>query len=259
MQSPDPASSRAPSDTPRPGDILAALTLLTRLPLPAAPVSIHRGAPTAWAYPIAGLVVGLVAAATAALGMALGLPIAAVAVLAVVALTVTTGALHDDGLADSADGLWGGNSPERRLEIMRDSRIGTYGVMALILSALLRVAALSAILAAETHWTALPAAAALSRAAMVAPMALLPPARADGLSHATGRPGRHTLILAIATAGLVTLLLTGASLLPLLMVTALVTLAAVALMRQKLNGQTGDTLGATQSLTETAALLTLAT
>ena len=101
---------------------------------------------------------------------------------------ILTGAMHEDGLADSADGLFGGWTVERRLEIMKDSRIGTYGMLALLLSGLARWAALTALIAAGPIWPVLIAAGALSRAPMAVMMALMPNARQGGLSASTGRP-----------------------------------------------------------------------
>ena len=164
-----------------------------------------------------------------------------------------TGALHEDGLADTADGLWGGRTPERRREIMRDSRIGAYGGVALILVGLMRWSALSALVAAGV-WAALPVAAALSRAGMAGLMHTLPFARDDGLSRQTGRPPRANTPMSLGIAVILALWLTGTAALP----AALATLAAVALLgqvaRAKIGGQTGDILGAAQQLSETAAL-----
>lgn len=236
----------------KPGDIAAAAALLTRLPTP--PAS-RDGAQTAWAWPVVGAIVGTLALCVALLADAFGLPPFVAAGLALAVLVLATGALHEDGLADSADGLWGGGDPERRLEIMKDSRIGSYGVIALILSIGLRWFALAGLIAAE-HAAALIPAAMASRAAMAGVMAYLPPAREEGMSFLTGRPGKRTVLLGAAIA-----LVTGFALLHL----SAVLLAAVAvclvafgiaeLVRRKLDGQTGDILGATQQTTEIVVLL----
>src|SRR6204780_1970299 len=126
-------------------DLKASVAFLTRLPVgrapPAAGTDISRAA---WAFPLAGVLVALVAAVVYAVAHKIGSPPWVAAALAVAATLAVTGCLHEDGLADTADGFGGGDSRERKLEIMRDSRIGTYGVCALILSILLRVAALVA-------------------------------------------------------------------------------------------------------------------
>ena len=114
------------------GDLRLALGLLTRLPLPSTP-DMARGAQAAWAWPLAGLAPAALAALAMALGSALGVLPGVAAALGLAVSVMVTGAMHEDGLADTADGLWGGWTPERRLEIMKDSRIGAYGVIALIL------------------------------------------------------------------------------------------------------------------------------
>src|SRR5271167_906470 len=119
---------------------------LTRLPFaPATPVDGAATARAAWAFPVAGILIGLIGAAIYALAHKLGLPAWPSAALSVAATLAATGCLHEDGLADTADGFGGGKTRERKLEIMRDSRIGTYGVCALVLSLLLRVSALASL------------------------------------------------------------------------------------------------------------------
>ncbi|RVV99805.1 adenosylcobinamide-GDP ribazoletransferase [Mesobaculum littorinae] len=239
---------------PRTADLAEALALLTRLPAPH--IVTPRGARAAWAWPVAGGVVGLFAAIPATLGMSVGPAFAAGMALAVG--TTITGGLHEDGLADTADGLWGGHDKARRLEIMRDSRIGSYGVLALILSIGLRWAALATLCVAGGAGAALVAAAMLSRAAMGALAAALQHARADGLSVATGRPDRPTAALGAGIAVVMTLILCGWAAILLVLVVAAVTWACGAIARSKIGGQTGDILGATQQMTELAVLATLA-
>ncbi len=240
---------------PRATDLALATALLTRLPLPAAAFKGSTGRPAAaaaWAYPLVGALLGLIAVIFLSLLGVLGLPPAIAALLALILGLFLTGAMHEDGLADCADGFWGGWTRERRLEIMRDSRIGTYGVAALVLSLLLRWQALTWLIEAERLW-ALVAVEALSRAGMVWLMARLPQARKEGLAQSTGRPEPLTTGLALALGALATLL-SGAPLLMLLL--ALIgTMAMAALARAKVGGLTGDVLGATQQV---LALLLLA-
>jgi adenosylcobinamide-GDP ribazoletransferase len=240
-----------------PHDPLAALGLLTRLPVPVnGDRAMARGAAAAWAYPLAGAVVGGLGGAVHWFAVALGLPPTVAAGLTLAALVVITGALHEDGLADTADGLWGGWTPARRLEIMRDSRIGTYGVVALVLSLGLRAGALAA-LPGPAALPALIACGALSRAAMVTVWAALPPARRDGLSAGTGRPDPRAAALGLALALSIAATLCGAP----GMVAALAALAGAGLIgaiaRAKIGGQTGDILGAAQQVAEIAALVVL--
>jgi adenosylcobinamide-GDP ribazoletransferase len=148
-------------------DIWVALGLLTRLPLPEHDWDNTRpAAMAAWAYPLVGLLVGLLASTFAAILIRIGLPTGMVAAAILLGLSILTGAMHEDGLADAADGLWGGTTPERRLEIMKDSHIGSYGVIALVAGFALRWSALSALLAGGWLWSPVLVAAIISRAAM---------------------------------------------------------------------------------------------
>ncbi len=239
-------------------DVASALGLLSRLPVPVDGATAQaRGAAAAWAYPIAGLVIGVIIGLTGAVALWLGLtdPLAAGLMLAVG--IVVTGALHEDGLADSADGLWGGHDRARRLEIMRDSRIGTYGVLALGLSLILRWAALSTLIGAGWLWVPVLVTAATSRAAMVGVMAALPHARDDGLSRAVGRPKVRTAQVAAGIGALVAVVLTGWWVVPLALILVAIAMATATVAKGKIGGQTGDILGATQQLSEIAALILL--
>ncbi|EYD74483.1 Cobalamin synthase [Rubellimicrobium mesophilum DSM 19309] len=244
------------SEVVRPSDPVEAVLFLTRLPL-RWPLPNPRGARASWAWPLAGAVVGALAAAGASLALAAGLPPNVAAALALVVQAFATGALHEDGLADSADGLWGGSTRERRLEIMRDSRIGSYGAVALVLSLLIRWSAVLALLAQGATWGPLIAAGALSRWSPPAMLWALRPAREGGLSRLIGRPAGATLALGGATAVLVALLATGLAAASAVLWVGLVTLAWGLLVRARLGGQTGDTCGAAQQLAEMAALLAL--
>ncbi len=234
-----------------PGDVLAALGLLTRLPVPGR----HRAA--AWAFPLAGLVVGAIAAVVASVAMWLGVPGVLAALLALVVQAVLTGAMHEDGLADCCDGLWGGWSRAARLRIMKDSHIGTYGVLGLVLVVLLRWSALALLFDAGAVWGPLLAAAVLSRVPMVALMAGLRNARGTGLSAAVGRADWP----ATGIAALIALFVTAVAGMPVFwpaVLVLLVTVAIGALAEVKIGGQTGDVLGASQQLAEAAVLMSLA-
>ncbi len=237
-------------------DLVSAFGLLTRLPVPQGwPM---RGAASAWAWPIVGLVVGLISATTGSVALASGMPAGVAAAIALATAAIVTGGLHEDGLADTTDGLFGGWTRERRLEIMKDSSIGSYGTLALVFTALARWSALTALMATGHHWQALAACAALSRAPMAVLMATLPNARGSGLSASTGTPTTNIALGAIAIAALIAFLTTGAATLALLPVAALTALAVALIAKSRIGGQTGDILGATQQLTETAALVTAA-
>ncbi len=127
-------------------DLKTGLAFLTRLPLvPSAPVTGAELVRASWTFPIVGAGVGAFGALIYWLMHALGLHAFVGAVLAVAGTALITGCLHEDGLADTADGFGAGGTPERKLEIMRDSQIGTYGAAALILSLLLRVGAIASL------------------------------------------------------------------------------------------------------------------
>ncbi|MGX0876941.1 adenosylcobinamide-GDP ribazoletransferase [Roseovarius sp. MBR-154] len=249
----------AESDTAlmRTGDLALALSLLSRLPVRC--TSFARGARAAWAYPLAGLVVGGLAALGGLVALWFGLPAPLAALIALTLGTVTTGAMHEDGLADSADGLWGGWTRARRLEIMRDSHIGSYGVIALCLSLAARGGALWLLFAqsASAGVTGVLVAATLSRAAMVGVMHALPHARSDGLSHSQGQAPMSSVALGLGLAFGVALLLAGGAGVWAALWAGIVAAAVAALARARIGGQTGDILGATQQLAEIAILFSL--
>ncbi len=232
----------------------AALGLLTRLPVPiSVPPSL---ADAAWAFPLAGLVPGVACALSLWTGMALGLPSLAVGLLALAAAAVVTGALHEDGLADCGDAFAAPGDRARRLEIMRDSRIGAHGGLALIVTVGLRASGLAALGAAEMWWAAGFALAA-ARAAPVPLMRLLPLARADGLAVSVGQPSWARTVLALALAAL---FMVGAGWGGIAaFVFAGLTLGIWAMLAKRwFGGYTGDVLGAAEQFAEIALLLTLA-
>lgn len=242
----------------QPSDILRAFTLLSRVPMPLLD-DWSRQAQAAWAYPLVGLGLGLFASVFGLCATALGLPAPVVALLVLGALIVLSGAMHEDGLADTVDGFWGGWSVARRLEIMKDSQIGTYGVIALFLSLGARWAALWVLwqAGAGVAIPALVAAAMLSRAAMTVPMHALPNARGSGVAHGVGAVPRATVLTALALAGVLSLGLLGGDVLWPMLAGVVVVLGICRLARRKIGGHTGDVLGATQQITEIAVLLCL--
>jgi adenosylcobinamide-GDP ribazoletransferase len=237
------------------GDVLAAFGLLTRLPVPDhAP----RGAAAAWAWPVAGAVVGALGALALQTAMWAGLTAGPAAALALAVMALATGGLHEDGLSDTADGLWGGHTPARRLEIMKDSRVGSYGVLALMLVGLARWSAVVALAEAGLGAAALVAAGALSRAPMAVVMAALPNARGTGLAALVGRPGGWTAAGAAALGLLLALAAAGPAVLAGALLAAALVAALARTARARIGGQTGDILGAAQQLAEAAILAALA-
>jgi adenosylcobinamide-GDP ribazoletransferase len=250
-------------------DLAACLRFYSRLPVPRLPgegdphrVPDFRTLPRM--LPLAGLILALPSALILLVAWALDLGPFLAATLAVALATLVTGALHEDGLADVADGFGGGSTRERRIEIMRDSRIGAYGGVALVLSLALRIGALATLLDRTGALAALALilAASLSRCAALAPMVLLGPARPGGAGASVGSPDRRTIeIVGLVAVALVALgwsaglPLAGMILMPAMALAASLVLTALA--RAKIGGQTGDVIGACQQVAEIAALLGL--
>jgi adenosylcobinamide-GDP ribazoletransferase len=240
-------------------DVRVALLFCTRLPIPnAAPVTGADIARAGWAFPVAGAIVGLIAAGVYWLAGLAGLPSLPAAGLTVAATLIVTGCLHEDGLADVAD-AFGGHTRERRLEIMRDSRVGTYGACALSMSLLLRTAALASIAAPAVAAPVLIAAHAAARAGMPLFMGLLPPARVDGLSVGVGRPLPMSIAAAVLLGVIALFVALGpaAGFCAILLLAAALALLAWLCIRQ-FGGQTGDVLGAVEQLGEITILLVAA-
>jgi len=237
-------------------DVPAALGLLSRLPVRVdMDRATARGGRAAWAYPVAGLALALIACAVAQITLMLGLPAPLAAGLALATLVITTGAMHEDGLADSADGLWGGWDKDHRLKIMKDSHIGVYGVVAIGLSLILQVSLLASALGNAPLVLLGAGIGALSRAPMVGLMHWLPNARGDGLSSSVGTPPAMATYLALGIGGVIGLGILG--LFPVILVAAAALIWAL-IAKSKIGGQTGDILGATQQLAMIFALIGLA-
>lgn len=229
---------------------LVAVQMMTRVPvrLASAPSDEELARAAAW-FPVVGAAVGALAATAHGLLVRARLPsLAPWAALA--AAVVVTGGFHEDGLADTADGLFGGHDRQQRLAIMRDSRLGSYGVLALVLVLGAQVTAVGA-LPAALAWRTLVAAHALGRAAAL-PLTRLPYARSDG---GVGRPfARRVPAWALTLAVASGLLPLGLLPWPLALAAAggagLVTLVAAWRFARDLGGITGDTLGAVVKLAE---------
>ncbi len=239
-------------------DLKVATVFLTRLPvrvtgdLPS--TAIGRALRLA---PLVGLLVGLAGGLAYGLALDLGLPPLVAGLLAVAVTMLATGALHEDGLADVADGFGGGRDAEGKRAIMRDSRLGTFGAASLFLSILLRAAALAA--AGGSGLAALVAAHAVSRALLAPVMAFTPAASTEGLAADAGDPSPRDAGIALALGGLLALLALGLSdaLLALLLAAAAAG-AILWLARRMIGGYTGDVLGAVQQMAEITILLVAA-
>jgi adenosylcobinamide-GDP ribazoletransferase len=237
-------------------DCKVALAFLTRLP--AAPEPIIDGSSLAASvvmFPLVGALIGLGGGGAYALVFWLGVPPLPAAVVTLATTIWLTGALHEDGLADVADGFGGGRTLEDKLRIMRDPRIGSYGALALILDLLARAGALAALAGPWTVAAALVVAGAVSRAALPPVMAMLPYARTDGLAAAAGRPHPLRAAAAVLVAALIAVALLGKVVVPALLAGAGAAFAVAWLARRQIGGHTGDVLGAVQQLTEVGVLL----
>ncbi len=253
-------------------DLYRTLRFATRLPLPilareeADPiVTANAFSP---AFSASGLVAGAVGSCVMGLAAALSASSLMAATLGVATLIMLTGALHEDGLADCADGIGGGRTRERKLEIMRDSAIGTYGVLALLISVAVRILALSALIEMNLMLAvaALLVTQAFSRAVTMLVASQLPHARPDGAAARLGKPSTAAAFGALALAAVATApffavqlgLMAGAPLLLIALVLMLGVSYAIGRAAQRhIGGQTGDVLGACQQLSDLVGLLVL--
>ncbi len=249
------------------GDLKSSLAFLTRLPagwLGIDPDVRPDFTRASGLFPVAGVLIGIAGGLVLLIAGAIGVPPLAAAALAVAATMGLTGALHEDGLADVADSF-GGATPERRLEIMRDSRIGSYGAAALVLSLIVRIACLAAIVTVGALQAAIALAIAegISRTALVRLWNEQPPAQDSGLAHDTGPPDHNAMVLALAIAAVLALVaIPAVGLRPALLAAVLAALATYIFTRLSagaIGGRTGDTLGACQQVALAAWLIGAAT
>ena len=236
-------------------DVMLCLAFYTRLPLPVPDGAGRAFAAAQWAAPLAGAAVGVAAAAAYALLARAGLPAAPAALAAIGVGMLATGALHEDGLADTADGFGGGTTPERRMEIMRDSRVGTYGALALTFSLLFRASAVASLAAPGLVLLALPAAHAAARSLLPAFMRSVPPARSDGLSAGVGAVPAAAARISLGLGALALVVALG---IPGALAAAIALGIAFWWLRRaclaRIGGQTGDVLGALEQVAESTVL-----
>jgi adenosylcobinamide-GDP ribazoletransferase len=240
-------------------ELILALTLLTRIPMPPARAGDSAALGRAvWAYPLVGALVGGMGAAAFAAARALGVPADAAAWLALAVMVLATGCFHEDGLADFWDGIGGGRTIARKLEIMRDSRIGSYGAAALILSFGLRASLVSSLDGHGLAEAGLVAAGLLGRTAIAAVLAILPPARDDGLAATAAAPPAGRVAVALAWPVLLLTILPVQAVFVFCLAAGLAAGWMIALMRRQIEGYTGDGLGATEQTVELAVLIACA-
>ena len=232
-------------------DLKIAISLLSRIPLGNETQHLtSRGPNHLWAFPIVEILIGIICCCLGWIGLLLQLNNFATGFLIVMAAAITTGAMHYDGLADTLDGLWGGWSAPQRLEIMKDSHIGVYGVIGLVISTGLQAALYGQIIQ-QSIWPII-GIMTISRAVMVPVMGFLENSRSSGLSSEVGKPKLQTIILAM-TLGITIAFLSGAW--AAIGGSILAAWAVSKIAKNKIGGQTGDILGATQQLSEVSALI----
>ena len=237
-------------------EVQLAFMLLTRLPVGRLGGYVPELAAAKWAFPLAGLIVGGSLAGAYITLNSWGLPAGLAAILALAAGMMMTGGLHEDGLADCADGFGGGQSRDQKLEIMKDSRVGSYGVLALILVIAARIMALAALPATAQSLIFLISLAMVSRLMMVVYLNWLPSARSEGLGYQAGKDGGLSVVVA-AVLCVPALMYSGG-----LILFSLAALCGTAVIvgwtaNRQIGGQTGDVCGAVQILSETAGWVCL--
>ncbi|MEO1490832.1 MAG: adenosylcobinamide-GDP ribazoletransferase [Pseudomonadota bacterium] len=239
------------------GHLLIGIIFLTRIPVPVAlEYEETRLARAARYFPLVGLLIGGVTGAAFWLASQ-ALPGVLAAGLALAFGVLLTGALHEDGFADCCDGLGGGSTRERALEIMRDSRIGAYGAAGLVFSIGLRWGALS-VMTASHGASAILVGHAVSRGMIPPVLAFGRYARADGLARSAADVTRGEAAFAVATAVLIAMVLGPSLGLGALAAAIIAASVMVALLFRRLGGYTGDGLGAVQQVAEISVLIFLA-
>ncbi|MBL6783096.1 MAG: adenosylcobinamide-GDP ribazoletransferase [Alphaproteobacteria bacterium] len=242
-------------------DLRMAAMILTRLPGVACEYPETRALANSYmAFPVIGaLVAGLAAIPASLLALANIPDLAVVAVMLAVAAMIT-GGMHEDGLADIADSM-GGSDPSKRLMIMRDSRIGAFGVIALILILAIQLACLTAMLADGITvmiggWLA---SAVLSRSMMALQAWSFAPPDNSGFAHSVGRPDQTVMLISLATGLVLALMLSGSLLVCIAAgLAGVITYGFGYLLMQYIGGVNGDGLGATQMLSASMILMVMA-
>ena len=237
-------------------DLAISLGLFTRIPVKSRVEHAILGT-TVWSWPIIGGTIGLVVGIIAEVINSLEAPPELSALIIITLLIFITGGFHEDGLADTCDGLWGGNTPEKRLDIMKDSRIGTFGVLSLIISIMFRWVLLKFLFESGFLVGPIIVVCVVSRSILVPFMMILPSARKTGLSSSVGKIPLWSATICLIISLLPIFLFLGPSgLIPVFF--GLFTILPVYFLAKKLlQGQTGDVLGMLQQLVEIGILLTI--
>ena len=240
-------------------DLKICFVVLTRIPIYVGETSKDFSiAEASRFFPITGAVIGLLSVLVFWLFSWFDLPASILSLLLLLIMTLLTGALHDDGLADTFDGLGGGIDREEKLSIMRDSYVGSYGIMSLLFSFGLRWAAYAKLIELGFTFTALAviATASASRAALPPIMYFIPVAREDGLSVRAGKPSLDRAVTSVLIGVAILFLLLGFQITVIAIGLSLLVVGFfVYFVATRIGGQTGDVLGAAQQLTAVTILL----
>lgn len=214
-------------------------------------------AASVWTYPIIGMFIGACSGGILVSFGWLGFPPSICALMAIATSVLLTGAMHEDGLADTADGLGGGRSKSERLKIMKDSQVGAYGVIAVFLVLGIRWAGLFEVAQIANPFWILVSVGAISRLPMAVFMRVLPTARESGLSKSVGRPPLWSVILCLVLALVISVSMLGLAGIWLIIGSFMITAPLIFVSWKLIGGQTGDILGACQQVTEAGLVLAL--
>lgn len=247
-------------------EVIESLIFLTRLPVRRRNAAAPGLVDSMRVFPVAGVIIGALAGAVCTLALIMSVPPLVAAGLGIAASVAITGALHEDAISDVADGFGGGKTKDRKLEIMHDSRCGAFGITALVLVLVIKVASLGAISTAlSSSWLIIPLFAAISgwpRALAVSLIATTPNARGDGLAESVGIPGAKThhqaLLIGLAAS---TLLIGAFASWTAAFVAIALSFGAFWLVKRlalsQIGGHTGDVAGTVVCVGETVMLITL--
>lgn len=243
----------------RVSEFQVAVMMLTRLPAGTLQTTPDIGA-AAWAFPIVGGIVGAIAATVLLCLVWLGVAAPIAAGLALLLMVLVTGGLHEDGLADVADGFGGGKNKAQKLEIMRDSQIGSYGGLALIFALGLRWQGLVVVLGLagpQVAAAALVVLAIASRSAIATALYLMPAARTDGMGQLASGAFTPQALTAAAIGTVALIVSFGWAGCLMALTIAITQIGLAALSNRQIGGQTGDVLGAMQQVGEIAGWVAL--
>lgn len=236
-------------------DLRLAALFLTRLPLrPLAEGEMVPLAHAMRAFPLLGALIGLVGGLALIMAERMEWPPMAAGLFAVAVMVLLTGGLHEDGLADCADAFGAFADKEKKLAILKDSRLGSFGVLALIFSVGLRASILAAVPAIDGCWMLI-AAGALSRATVPLAMSTAQPAKSDGLGAGAGTPDSATGLWVLAIAIVIAFIALGGSALAAIAYAAIASGLMLFWAKRQIGGYTGDVLGACIQTSEIAVLL----